>query len=67
MRVHERDLWYVSVVHVARPLTDPAALVAWCDAHRDVDFGPTTADAVDIVRPVFEDVRLETLHVPSRP
>lgn len=61
---HVRDLWNIGLVHFTRPLADPAALVAWCDAHRELDLGTTTFDALDIVRarPAVGDVRLETLH-----
>jgi hypothetical protein len=61
---HRRDLWNIGLVHFASELTDPAAFVAWCDEHAEVDLGTITFDAVDIVRAHQEpaDVRLETLH-----
>ncbi|MEV0622943.1 hypothetical protein AB0I81_57165 [Nonomuraea sp. NPDC050404] len=45
-----RDRWYVSLVHFARPLTNPGEIVEWCDAHADTDFGPATLPTAEIVR-----------------
>ncbi|MCK2214930.1 hypothetical protein MF672_014210 [Actinomadura sp. ATCC 31491] len=45
-----RDLWYVSLAHFAGPVRDPAAVVAWCDAHADADLGTAELDSAEIVR-----------------
>ncbi|MFB9626899.1 hypothetical protein [Nonomuraea helvata] len=45
-----RDRWYVSIVHFAGPLTDPRRIVAWCDAHADVDIGLAELDTAEIVQ-----------------
>ncbi|GAA3530420.1 hypothetical protein GCM10022419_006760 [Nonomuraea rosea] len=47
-----RDRWYVSLVHFAGPLAEPAKIIRWCDDHADADFGVaelTTAEIVQFV------------------
>ncbi|MFG2075416.1 hypothetical protein [Nonomuraea maritima] len=58
-----RDRWYVSLMHFAAPVTDPKAIVAWCDEHADVRMGLAEIKAAEIVQPVHTGVgiRLETL------
>jgi hypothetical protein len=58
-----RDLWYVSLVHFAAPVTDPKSIVAWCDVHADVPIGLAEIDTAEIVQAVYTGVgmRLNTL------
>ncbi|MEU0566715.1 hypothetical protein ABZ297_15165 [Nonomuraea sp. NPDC005983] len=58
-----RDRWYVSLVHFAAPVTDPEAVVDWCDEHADVPIGLAEIKAADIVQAVHTGVgiRLNTL------
>jgi hypothetical protein len=53
-----RDRWYVSLVHFAGPLRDPRAIVEWCDAHVDADFGLAELTSVEIVQFVLADQRI---------
>jgi len=59
-----RDRWYVSLLHFAGPLADPASVVAWCDERRALPIGVVELDAVEIVRWHYTGtgVRLEALH-----
>ncbi|MFB4272608.1 hypothetical protein [Nonomuraea sp. GTA35] len=45
-----RDLWYVSLVHFAAPLTNAREIVAWCDTHADTDFGTAELRTAEIVQ-----------------
>lgn len=45
-----RDIWYVNILHLAAPITDPAGLVRWVEAHREVDAGEVLLDSVSLVR-----------------
>lgn len=58
-----RDRWYVSLVHFAAPVTDPEAIVAWCDEHADVPIGRAEIGAAEIVEavPTGAGIRLNTL------
>lgn len=58
-----RDRWHVSLMHFATPVTDPKAIVAWCDEHADVRIGLAEIEAADIVQYVHTGggMRLETL------
>ncbi|MGW3351432.1 hypothetical protein ACWDA3_49730 [Nonomuraea rubra] len=58
-----RDLWYVSLVHFAAPLTNPRELVEWCDTHADTDFGTTGLPAAEIVQFLHtgEGIRVHSL------
>nr|SBO91856.1 hypothetical protein BN4615_P1370 [Nonomuraea gerenzanensis] len=73
-----RDLWYVSLVHFAAPLTNARELVQWCDAHADADLGTAELRTAEIVQFVHtgHGVRVESLEravlgggggVPPRP
>jgi len=59
-----RDLWYVNLVHFAGPVT-VGALLAWTDAHRDLEIGTTTLTAAELVRFRYtgSGMRAETLHL----
>lgn len=50
-------------MHFATPVTDPKAIVAWCDEHADVRIGLAEIEAADIVQYVHTGggMRLETL------
>ncbi len=58
-----RDRWYVSLTHFATPVTDPEAVVAWCERHADVPIGLAEIQAAEIVQavPTGAGVRLDTL------
>jgi hypothetical protein len=58
-----RDRWYASLVHFATPVTDPEAIVAWCDEHADVPIGLAEFGAAEIVEavPTGAGIRLNTL------
>jgi hypothetical protein len=58
-----RDRWYVSLVHFATPVTDPGAIVAWCDEHAGVPIGLAEIRAAEIVQavPTGDGLRLNTL------
>ena len=43
----ERENWYVNVLHFAAPV-DVTTLVAWCDAHRDDEFGTAAFGTVEL-------------------
>lgn len=45
-----RNIWYATLVHFAGDITDPAGLVAWVEAHREVDPVRFTVDAAHLVR-----------------
>ncbi|NJP91947.1 hypothetical protein HCN51_21200 [Nonomuraea sp. FMUSA5-5] len=56
-----RDLWYVSLVHFAAPLTNARELVAWCDAHADADFGTAELRTAEIVQFVLTGGRIHVV------
>ncbi|HZE39714.1 MAG TPA: hypothetical protein VE172_12980 [Stackebrandtia sp.] len=45
-----RDIWYVSLLHFAAPVPDPAALVRWGDRLRDRPIGTVMYDEAEIIR-----------------
>lgn len=45
-----RDIWYVNILHLAAPVADPAGLVRWVDAHREVPADEVVLDSVSLVR-----------------
>ena len=45
-----RDIWYATLLHFAGPVLDPAALVAWVAARRDLDLGVAVVDEVELIR-----------------
>ncbi|MFI6324625.1 hypothetical protein ACIBG8_44365 [Nonomuraea sp. NPDC050556] len=58
-----RDRWYVSLMHFAQPLGDPARLMAWCDERAGMSVGTAVLTGLDIVQAVktATGVRLDTL------
>ncbi|WP_327088439.1 hypothetical protein OIE66_39995 [Nonomuraea sp. NBC_01738] len=59
----QRDRWYVSLVHFARPLASPEAVLTWADEHAEIAVGSTEVTAVEIIQALQEGprVRLKTL------
>lgn len=45
-----RDIWYATLVHFAGPIADPAALVDWVAARRDLDLGETLIEEAALLR-----------------
>ncbi|WP_043625016.1 hypothetical protein [Nonomuraea candida] len=60
-----RDRWYVSLVHFAAPLTNPAEIVEWCDAHAGADFGMAVLPTAEIVQFVHTGtgIRVDSLEI----
>lgn len=58
-----RDLWYVSLLHFAAPVTDAGRIVEWCDAHAGADFGTAELPTAEIVQFVLTGttVRVDSL------
>jgi hypothetical protein len=47
---YRRSVWWSTVLHLASPVADPAALLAWADARTETAYGDVVAGAVDVVR-----------------
>ncbi|SEH00436.1 hypothetical protein SAMN05444920_116171 [Nonomuraea solani] len=58
-----RDRWYVSLVHFARPLSDPEELLRWADAHAGTDFGVAELPTAEVVQFTHTDgsIRVDSL------
>jgi hypothetical protein len=62
-----RDVWYLNVLHFAAPV-EVDSLLAFCDLHRDHDFGETLFTAAELVHYRFENsamraIPLHTAHL----
>jgi hypothetical protein len=49
-----RDIWYATLVHFTGPLDDPAALVDWVSARRDLDAGDGVVEEAELLRFQFD-------------
>ncbi len=56
------DRWWTTLLHFAGPIANPAGLVDWVDARRDLDLGPFVPDHLELVRYAFDGAR--TVPVP---
>lgn len=45
-----RDIWYATVVHFTGPVCDPAGLVDWVAARRDLGLGETVIRGAELLR-----------------
>jgi len=45
-----RNIWYVNILHFAAPIADPAGLVRWVEAHRQVAAEEVVLGSVSLVR-----------------
>lgn len=52
------ELRGVSLMHFASPLTDPAAIVAWCESHEDTPIGVAEMDTVEITYATHDGVAM---------
>lgn len=43
-----RSIWYANVLHFAGPVADPAGLIEWVAARREIDLGETTIDTAEL-------------------
>jgi hypothetical protein len=52
---HGRDpIWYCTLVHFAGPIADPASLLAWIDAHAEVEVGGETFTSARLCQWTFD-------------
>ena len=57
---YRSSVWWATLVHVAAPVADPAALTAWVDARTlpsAMPALPVTADSIDVVRYEYDGAR----------
>lgn len=59
---YRRSVWWVTLLHFAGPVGDPAGLVAWVDERVARSMGQVEADTVEIVRYEYDGAR--TVPVP---
>jgi hypothetical protein len=51
---YRQGLWWATLVHFAAPPVDPAALVDWVEARRELDLGTFRARSLDLVRYAYD-------------
>jgi hypothetical protein len=54
---YDRNIWYVSLLHFAGPLTHPRKLIQWVNARRDLAIGDIAIDAAHLVTFAYDGHR----------
>jgi len=59
-----RDRWYVSLLHFAGPVANPARVARWCDERRNLRIGVVALNHAEVIRWHFtgDGVQAQSLH-----